>query len=233
MKKVLEIFLFSLVVFGLLTLFSCSPEEIIGEEFTPTSFEEDPLYGTLNDNSTVEDYIEVFLKDAKRHGIDYTDLIESVEVVWELHPMFGGVADGGTLNANDPFNIKIIILKETWDSLNFDGTFKDGRVVPKSVYFGPDKYIPYYKLKLIYHELGHDVLGYDHTCEPGHLMTGNEPCGRVWGELADGDFDGGLYNMATLRYQHEEELRVWDRAVDDLFNSNGQIFLPNRNSFFD
>ena len=61
-----------------------------------------------------------------------------------------------------------------------------------------------------------------------HIMTDNEPCGRLWGEVGDGSFDGGLYNMATLRYQHEEELRVWDRAIDDLFSGYQQIFTTNR-----
>ena len=232
MKKVLEILLFSLVTFGLLTLCSCSPEEIIGEEFIPTSFEEDPLYGTLNNNSTVEDYIEVFLKDAKRHGIDYTGLIKSTNIRWDENPIYTK-PDGGSWNSGDPFNIDIILLRETWNSLNFDGTYKDGHSARPSIYFRYDEYIPYYKLKLIYHELGHDILGLTHTCEAGHIMTDNEPCGRLWGEVGDGSFDGGLYNMATLRYQHEEELRVWNRAIDDLFSGYQQIFFPNRNSFFD
>jgi hypothetical protein len=232
MKRLLELLLFALTIYGLLMLCSCEKQEmIIEEEFVPTSFEEDPFYNVLNDDSTVEEYIDVFLKDAKRHGVDYTGLIQSMRIIREEAPIYT-YYEGYSANGCDPFNNTIGILVDWWDKVNFDGTYKDGHYARKSAYNRYDEYSPYYKLKIIYHELGHEILGYGHTCEPGHIMTDNEPCGRLWGEVGDGDWNGGLFNMATLRYQHDNELRVWGRAVDDLFSKHQQVFLQCRNSFY-
>lgn len=231
MKRFLELVLFGLVTFGLSTLCSCEKDIlIIEEEFIPTTFEEDPLYGTLNNDSTVEDYINVFLEDAKRHGVDYTGLIQSINIRWEKAPLYTK-PNGGSWNASDPFNIDIIIGKEYWGKVNFNGTYKDGHYAYPSVYFRYEEYIPYYKLKLIYHELGHDILGLTHICEPGQIMTDNDPCGRVEGNKGD---RFGLFNMATLEYLNEENpLADWHRAIDDLFDESKQIFTTNRSSFFD
>lgn len=248
MNKSFKILTLSLIAFNLLVLISCSPEEITTPT-PPTSFEEDPLYGTLNNDSTMEDYINVFIQDALRHGVDYTSVIKTISPQFDPSPMLTrGIADGWVTTGCDPTKIGFTILKETWDSLNFDGTFKDGRESKPSVYFTYDQnakyhlHIPYYKLKLVYHELGHDLLGLGHTCAPGHIMTDNDPsfvgyCGRLYeegiGEEYYGDINGGLFNMATLVYQHEEELRDWNRAVDDLFSQKEQYFLECRTSFFD
>ena len=233
MKRLLEIILYSSVVFGLLTLCSCSKDEIQTGEVkieSATSFEDDELYGRLTNDSTVEDYINVFLEDAKRHGVDYTGLIQSTNIRWEESPLFTNY-NGGSWNAGDPYNIDIMIGREFWKHLNFDGTFKDGHYSYPSVYFRVEEYIPYYKLKLIYHELGHDILGLTHICEPGQIMTDNDPCGRLEGIPGD---RFGLYNMATLEYLNKENpLADWNRAIDDLFTPESQTFTTNRSSFFD
>lgn len=221
MKRVLELLLFSLTTYGLLMLCSCEKQEdIIEEEITPISFEEDPLYGRLNNNSTIEEYIEVFLEDAERHGYD-TSIITSIKVDWGKEPMYK-VPDAGSYSALDPTRIHIIFQKSTWDALNFDGTYVDDRKARESYYLRPDEYIPYYKLKVIYHELGHCVFGWGHTCEPGHIMTDNEPCGRLWGVPND---PTGLFNLASLQYSHEDELLDWHRAVDDIFSGREQVSL--------
>ena len=62
-------------------------------------------------------------------------------------------------------------------------------------------------------------------------MTDNDPCGRLEGVPGD---RFGLYNMATLEYSNKETpLADWNRAIDDLFNPEKQIFTTNRSSFFD
>jgi len=70
--KLFKIIYSLITILLMISIIQCSTEE---EDTTLTtvfpSFEEDPLYGTLNDDSTVEDYISVFLEDAKRHGVDY------------------------------------------------------------------------------------------------------------------------------------------------------------------
>jgi len=221
-----------LIIIGLFSLNACNKADPIDEEVTITTFEEDPLYGTLNDNSTTEDYIEVFLADAKRHGVDYTGLIqsESIEIVWREEEIFT-YYNGYSTNGCDPYVNKIGLLKEFWDKVNFNGTYKFNPNAYPSVYGRYNEYIPYYKLKLIYHELGHEILGYAHTCEPGHIMTDNDPCGRLEGNVGD---RWGLYNMATLEYSNKENLlKDWHRAVDDLFSQNQQVFYECRNSFFD
>jgi hypothetical protein len=229
MKKLLLLTTF------LLVLFSCSPEEVKIESATSfeddeLSFEDDELYGRLNNDSTAEDYINVFLEDAKRHGVDYTGLIQSTTIIWRDAPLYMDT-NGGSWNSIDPFNTGINILASFWEEINFDGTYKDNRDAFPSVYFREDQYIPYHKLKLMYHELGHDILGLDHTCDPGQIMTNNEPCGRLYGNPGD---IRGLYNMATLEYSNEKDQLVdWGRAIDDLFSGEKQIFLSTRSSFFD
>lgn len=230
-KKIIEWII--LIVLGSLIAISCETQDIITDSEiivnTSTSFETDELYGRLNNDSTVEDYIDVFLEDAKRHGIDYTGLIESINVRWDEGGLFTTYY-GGSWNASDPYNIDIMIGKEFWEALNFNGTFKDGRYSYPSPYFRSDEHVPYFKLKIIYHELGHDILGFTHTCSAGHIMTDNDPCGRKEGIPGD---RFGLYNLATLEYLNEEnKLLDWHRAVDDLFSGEEQIFTHNRSSFF-
>ena len=205
MKKVLEILLFSLVTFGLLTLCSCSPEEIIEEEIIPTSFEEDPLYGALNDDSTPEDYIKVFLQDAKRHGVDFPNYEEyDIEIIYnEDDPLsYGGWAG----RQCELYGIRIGI-NAIWDNMLFNG-----RDISR-----PDwnDYLPYFKIKFMYHELGH-TFGLDHTClAEGHIMSGDDGSGCEGVGEIDIHNHVGLW---ALKYNASKEVYDWNRAVDDMFN---------------
>lgn len=205
MKRVLEIVLFSLVTYGLLTLCSCEKDVlIIEEEFVPTSFEEDPLYGTLNDDSIPEDYIKVFLQDAKNHGIDFPEYEEyNIEIIYYLDPS-GSIGGWGGQQC-ELYDIRLGIGFE-WERYKFNG-------VDKNRPYWPD-YIPYSKILLMYHELGH-IFGLNHTCIEGHIMSGNDGTGCVGEGQLDLDDNVGIW---ALRYNSPDYIRNFNRAVDDMFN---------------
>ena len=224
MKRLLEIILYLSVTFGLLTLCSCSKDEIqkvYVEEVkiesatysdfplnpiitTDNLFENDDFYSVLNDDSTPEDYIKVFLLDAKRHGVN---LPEYDEYEIKIQIIQTPLSYGGWSNEScNPYVIDITI-NSIWDNMYFNGRDKSR---PEWV-----DYLPYQKLKLMYHELGHE-FGLNHTCIPeGHIMGGDDGSGCN----DEGDIDLDNYvNLWILKHNAEDLTYDWGRAVDDMFS---------------
>ena len=183
---------------------------------TDNLFENDEFYGVLNDESTPEDYIRIFLLDSKRHGLELPEYEEyDIELIYnEDDPLsYGGWAG----RQCELYGIRIGI-NSVWDNILFNG-----RDITRPEWVD---YLPYFKLKLMYHELGH-TFGLDHTClSEGHIMSGDDGSGCVGvGEIDIDNFVG----MWTLKYNASEELYDWERAVSDMFNKVDQNFFECKN----
>lgn len=205
MKRLLEILLFALVIYGLLTLSSCEKQEIIQEEEEEqvnTSFETDELYSQLDENSTVYDFIDVFIQDAKSYGWDFEN--QEIQIDW----LDSVIPNGGawtTGSCNDEI-ISLHLLKCAWDN-TCEG-------------YNAQKWTFIDKIKIIYHELGHDLLKLNHICTSGHIMSDFSLPGctiSVTGSTR--------VAMGDLKYNADDPLFDWKRAVKDMFRLTNQRLI--------
>lgn len=199
MKRTLELVLFALTIYGLLTICSCQKleeEETIIEDLTPKSFEEDPLYGQLNNNSTPLEFIDVFLQEAELYGYDFRSTITDIEVIPGVDQNGDGYLNesvdicASSFAVCDDARITIVICPYVWERNDFRGKFE-----------------------LMWHELGHDVLNLDHTLVGGHIMSAG------LGEITSGP----PTNSGDLIYNTNISKWSWKRAVKDMFELKDQV----------
>jgi len=183
--------------------------------FEPNSFE-NPFYRgewetnqkylELLESDNPQDYIDFFIKDAEQYGWDFGE--QEIEIV------LGNDTGAGSICDNT--KVTLLLLEKGW--------------------YGTD---PNYKkwpfesrIKVIYHELGHDLLNLNHICENGHIMTDYGICSIIW-ENEGMDTGDEYYNlvgqgeefasaMGDLGIDNPNPLFNWERAVEDMFTLNKQ-----------
>ena len=153
---------------------------------------EDPIYSNIDrDDDNGVSYLNAFIKDAKRHGLDLS-YINTSYYNFELKDLTGyfGLAQtcGGGIN--------ITIDKNHWEKGQKDDKF-------------------YRLLKTIWHEFGHAILGLQHLCQYGQIMSvrSTNDC-QMPPDETDKDKNYGNYLNDT--YQ-------WHRAVRDMMTGNKQV----------
>jgi hypothetical protein len=156
----------------LLLIFACSSDENEGME--PQQEEEeyvitDPFYADLDNNSTLEDYWELFQRDAIRSGKTDPGTDRDVYVFFGTEPDFasGVTADhaGRAYTICDETDIRFEIIESFWE---------DFTIVQR--------------LYTFYHEAGHARYKYRHPCENGeacNIDTSNLPI--MWRSIPPGD----------------------------------------------
>ena len=174
----------------------------------PTDFwYDDEVYKTIlsegSDTEVFRSYLVAFIADAKRHNVDLSH-VDVDKSIFELVESDVIAARGSC----DPTYAHIIWNTESW--LNRNALNKTDEP---------------YKIYLFWHEFGHDLLGLDHLCRSGHIMTGRHTECR-----GDGN-EGDEINLYGLKYNTDEEVRDFRRAVDDMFGMVDQIYLGCRTSF--
>jgi len=172
--------------------------------FVEHHFWEDPLYSSLNMDSTPEDIVNVFLEESSQYGWDFKDKVEDIIIT------------------NGPGSYsKASCQENTYININ----------IP--IHDGPDSFTRWdfsQKMTVIYHELGHDLMNLNHICLPAHHMSGWSSCdGSTQGVV--GDISPMIYNGivrfggADLLMKTNEEVLSFKRATRDLFELNGQDVL--------
>lgn len=169
MKRVLEILLFSLVTFGLLTLCSCekedkliiyNTEELIQliktnqlENYPINKIELHELRENLySKKHELEEYLNIFLWESKQYGLDLS-YIRDYNIILEekegpFYPNNDGVqASGYTLGMGNEELIHIVVDSKHLFGNNYDNPEISGHAVAK----------------IIFHELGHDILNLEHV----------------------------------------------------------------------
>lgn len=188
-------------------LLSCSKDtEEVPEPIQNIYWYQDEVYSQIEDTGEVQEvfksYLRAFIKDAERHGVDLSHVdIENSKLELTTSDIIGSVG------YCDPNSAQLI-----WNVTNWN-TNKLQRVgEPIKIY-------------LMWHELGHDLLGLDHLCKSGHIMTGRHtPC-KGQAESED------EINLYGLRYNTVEDVRDFKRAVDDMFGMVEQYHMDCRSSF--
>ena len=182
-------------------------------QYTYTSnkgFYVDPVYSKIKRND-FRTYIEAFIEDGKRYGRDlsHIDVDNYTLRLWDEIRM-GPTAAGQAFAACSPL-IDIALLESYWK----------GQVT-----------LPYrsYIMWLIWHELGHDILDLDHTCDNTQIMTGNlisRTNEQEYGATCDAE---GPDFPVNFRYDSPDSYNNWQRAVKDMFTLKNQVEFKCKNS---
>jgi len=167
----------------------------IYDYYSENQFMSDSIYSQI-DQDDAKSYLNAFILDAQRNGVDLSN-INSDELIlsnWDFpSDQLGreGVVAWGSITCS-----------QTNNEIGYDiSWFKNHYLTDKS----------FHKLKVMFHEFGHTVLGLKHTCAIGHIMTsgssGEYACN---GEQID---DGNIYNLVDFK-----------RAVAYMFEGYNQFY---------
>jgi uncharacterized repeat protein (TIGR02543 family) len=174
----------------------------ITANFRLENYWEDELYSQFDSNP--ESFVKVFIADAKRHGVDLSHVnLETIEIEIRENGLIAYSAA-----SCDPNNVRIGIRKDLWelqkDMFNTEWKFR-------------------WLVGIIYHELGHDLLKLRHLCAGGHIMTGNH-------QSPQGECNGREENLYNLKYNNEDLVINWQRALEDMFTGKGQVYRECNNN---
>ena len=169
-------------------------------------FYSDPVYSKIKRND-FRTYIEAFIEDGKRHGIDLSHIDVDDYTLRLLDVNELGNSSGRSFGSCSP-RIDIGLHDSQWKSLvNF-----------------PYRIRPF--MTIIWHELGHDILDLDHTCDSNQIMAGS----LIYTEDSEDEYyatcndDGsGLAINRLFYYNRPNHEKNWQRAVKDMFTLKNQV----------
>ncbi len=142
-------------------------------------------------------YLDIFIKDAKRHGVDLSHLSkDDFDLIWE--PDDFEEAAGYAFKVCDPNSIGIGLRQSDWNK-EAVRDFND------------------YRLSLMWHEFGHDILGLEHLCQGGHIMTGRHQDPQIIVSAAECNSEH--VNIWGLSFANEDPYRNFQRATKDMFDN--------------
>lgn len=159
-------FKIGIVFFSCIFLFQCTKDS---SDETKEEFEEqedkvlisDPFYAVLNENSSLEEYWELFVKDAIRSGKPDPGEGRNVSIFFGVEPDFasGVTADhaGRAFNICDEGTVSFEIIKSYWE---------DYSIVQR--------------LYTFYHESGHARYKYRHPCESNECTNTPDDTPVMW-----------------------------------------------------
>ena len=146
---------------------------------------------------------------------------------------YGAVADVSKSQNGFITDITININEDKWDELSNDEYYEgykthsngeqvtdnNGNPVPNVRALADLK-----KKMIIYHELGHAVLGLDHPCNTEADIMNTSQCPRA---------PGSPYNLSFPDEFPVANITPWENAVNRMFQGTqgGQVFIPVSNPF--
>jgi hypothetical protein len=167
-KRVYSTVLFSFIF---LTSLSCKKEPAEAEAVVKEAEKEeiiDPFYAVLNEDSSLEDYWNVFVADAIRSGKLNPGNGKVITLFFGSEPDFasGVTADhaGRAFNICDDDTVSFEIIKSFWE---------DFTIVQR--------------LYTFYHEAGHARYKYRHPCESNECTTTPEDFPIMWRSVLPGN----------------------------------------------
>lgn len=168
---------------------------------------DDELYSQIDFNNP-KSFLEIFIKDAKRHGVDLSNVdVENARIIIEYSPEREFAAS--SLLACSPNDVLIRFGGGYWDRRNDNIKRKKETIA------------------IMWHEFGHDILGIGHLCAGGQIMSShvNPSC--------QGEDNTGREFMTNwgLVYNSSDPYLNFQRAVKDMFENNDQYLLECRTSF--
>ena len=172
----------------------------------------DEVYSQIIDgpdrDEALKSFVSAFIKDAERHGVDISHVnVDTAKMQWWDEKEDEGISAGSYFSCNPTeVFLRWSGAKWSWHPLSDDDIDK---------------------LLIMWHELGHDILGLAHTCEGGQIMSGRHSACR--GPELPIDREYKTVNYMT--FDNEDPYLNFQRAVDDMFAGNRQYYVECRTSF--
>ena len=162
----------------------------------------DPIYGNI-DLFDPYSHLEAFKKDATRHGVDLSHISRSdMELTWE--PDSYTESNGYAFKVCDPNKLGIGLCQTDWDEL----------IVAD---------LNEFKISLMWHKFGHAILGLEHLCQGGNIMSGRHQNPQVIEN--DSECESEYITVGGLSLDHSDYSSNFQRAVKDMFDGYFQIQL--------
>lgn len=174
-----------------LLVFACSKEngeEEVEEEIVIEDELTDPFYASLDEDSTLDDYWEIFRQDAIRSGRPDPGFERQVVIFYGTEPDFasGVTADhaGRAYDICNDNNIRFELIKSFWEDYS----------IPR-------------RLFTFYHEAGHARYKYRHPCESGETCNYQfDHLPIMWRSVAGSDYKFSDF----IRDKEDFFARRWD-----------------------
>ena len=157
-------------------------------------FFSDPIYASIEQDNP-KSYLEAFIKDAERFGVDLSHVNPNELIINPWIFARSEVEQSSIATAS-------ITCSETYNRIAYDTAWFDSE-------FLTDK--SFYKLKVMYHEFGHTVLGLKHTCARNHIMYSTSTLNPCVGEEIN-EFD------------YYDNITEFKRAVRNMFEGYNQYY---------
>ena len=156
----------------------------------------DPFYRNIDYNDP-KDMLRAFVEDASRHGIDVSYIYDQ-EFIFEFQTKYNITAQSAGMCRD--------LIHIIWGG---DSDWK-------SYWWKPsDKDIS--RLKIFYHEMGHDVFNYWHTCDQNNIMAGSDDDNYISQVGEHNRCHGDWVGIDTIPYKE------WDLWTDKFFSGVDQI----------
>ena len=160
----------------------------------------DSIYGAI-DLFDPYSHLKAFKKDAARHGVDLSHISkEDMDIVWESNSYTESV--GYAFKICDANKVGIGIREIDWDE----------RIIADFNEF---------RISLMWHEFGHSILGLQHLCQGGHIMSGRHQNPRVIENQLECDSE--YVTIYELGFNHADSYRNFQRAVKNMFDGFFQM----------
>tara|TARA_B100001173_G_C16030587_1_gene566585 strand:+ start:3616 stop:5004 length:1389 start_codon:yes stop_codon:yes gene_type:complete len=179
---------------------------IIDPDFTDIGFHADSIYSKIDPNSLLS-YVDAFILDAERYGLDLTYVRDHCYNI-VIEEFVNIVASGATMVGCVDTQVRVMLNKADWEQ-NIQ-PFLD-----HSKGFYKDPYM--FGFHLIWHELGHDILNLQHTCNetPNFL---NHPSKCANGNKILQYTSDMLWFTDDTNPEKSQENKGFHRAVSNYYN---------------
>jgi len=166
----------------------------------------DEVYSQI-DFDDPSSYLNAFIQDAVRHGVDLS-YIDTNKYQFTIIP------DNEWTSSASAYASRIC------DNDQIDITFKE------SVW--SNSKIPYKTsvpdaLKIMWHELGHDILNLDHVCLGDHIMSGRHQDPKI--VYSSADCEEEYITIYGMDWDNADPRKNFQRAVDDMFSGFEQVYF--------
>jgi len=167
-------------------------------------FYADEIYSNIDFNDPMS-YVEAFIKDASRNGVDLS-YVNLDNFVFNIIPDTEWTSDAAAYASKicDNNQIEITFKQSVWET----GKIPYKSEIPNSV-------------KLMWHELGHDVLNLDHVCLGNHIMSGRHQDPKIVYSAADCEEE--YITVYGMTWENSDPRKNFQRAVSDMFTGYEQI----------
>ena len=176
------------------------------DSFEGVGFYLDEVYSQIDFDDPIS-YIEAFIQDASRHGVDLS-YVNPNDFQFTIIPdnEWTSSAAAYASSSCDNNRVNVTFKESIW--VNGKTPYKTS--IPDAV-------------KIMWHELGHDILNLDHVCLGDHIMSGRHQEPKI--VYTNADCSEEYITVYGMDWDNQDIRKNFQRAVDDMFSGFEQIYF--------